>query len=489
MNKQVSQDGKSFSLDINSSEFSSVRVPVCYVSFPNSSNQQFDASEYVQQLGKINLSINVDAVSYYNRQPDVTITNKVVSKQIEVPQNDVNFKPCLLDFDGDGIVSKSDIDKIYSKTQVPLKFDLNGDGIVTEADRLLALEYVGTACLSSETPSNPQSINLVLDLEGSNYDGSGVWLDASGNDYHFSAVISANGNAIPPIKNEDGSVTVGRSQILDSDTESTSRSFQRVNVVEYESDKSFTSENIENQTATTEGVYREKYIPDVDQDYSFEFVFKFTDGVPQGSAVSGGARFKVFGYANYGTGGYNFGSGYSNAQYASDPDVFIPYYGLGAQTYAGLGVDAEPGSPDYGLPHPSDYPNPLPYSLKVQQLSTGNNNRYRGGSAILENFNLGLNNQSGLSDGSVFYVQYVVSPSTQTVKFYANGVELPASINTPVGIGLPQANADFVIGKTPQGGWSSPKAIDIFALKVYDGALNEEQVLSNYNNYLQKYGS
>jgi len=150
MNKQVSQDGKSFSLDINSSEFSSVRVPVCYVSFPNSSNQQFDASELVQQLGKINLSINVDAVSYYNRQPDVTITNKVVSKQIEVPQNDVNFNPCLLDLDKDGTVSINDIEEIYSRDNVPKKFDIDGDGVVTDADRLLAREYVGFICSGTD---------------------------------------------------------------------------------------------------------------------------------------------------------------------------------------------------------------------------------------------------------------------------------------------------------------------------------------------------
>jgi hypothetical protein len=264
--------------------------------------------------------------------------------------------------------------------------------------------------------------------------------------------------------------------------------FRRLNVVEYEPGKSFTLENIENQTATTEGVYREKYIPDVDQDYSLEFVFKFTDDLPHGGTTDGTSRFKVFGNANHGHGGYNFGSHYSISQFAYDPESFIPYYGLNAATYAGLGVDAEPGVPYGGVPHPSDYPNPLPYSLKVQQLSTtGTNNRYRGGSAQLRNFSLGLDYQSGLSDGSIFCIQYVVSPLTQTVKLYVNGVEQPASIEYPVGIGLPHVNDDFVIGSSPQGGWNPPDGLDIFMLRVYDKALSGQQIQKNFYEYAAKY--
>jgi hypothetical protein len=292
---------------------------------------------------------------------------------------------------------------------------------------------------------------------------------------------------VSPIKNEDGSVTVGLVKILDSDPDDAFRFLRRQKVVNYDPDKSFTAENIENQTATTEGLYREKYIPDVDQDYSFEFVFKFTDDLPHGGLTDGQSRFKAFGYANHGRGGYNFGSGYNNAQYAYDPESFIPYHGLNAATYAGGGVDAEPGSPSAGLPHPSDYPNPLPYSLKVQQLSTGVNNRYNGGSAEIDSFNLALNAQSGLGNGSVFCVQYVVSPSTQTVKLYVNGVEQPAEIDYPVGIGLPHVNADFVIGTTPQGGWSAPDGLDIFTLKVYDQALSDQEVQENFTQYLEKY--
>ena len=107
----------------------------------------------------------------------------------------------------------------------------------------------------------------------------------------------------------------------------------------------------------------------------------------------------------------------------------------------------------------------------------------------IQNFSLGLDYQSGLSDGSIFYIQYVVSPSTQTVKLYVNGVEQPASIEYPVGIGLPHVNDNFVIGTSPQGGWSPPDGLDIFMLRVYDEALSEEEVINNYNRYLEKYGS
>ena len=158
-----------------------------------------------------------------------------------------------------------------------------------------------------------------------------------------------------------------------------------------------------------------------------------------------------------------------------------------AQTYAGQGAGTQPGQyPDNSFyPHSSEYPNPLPYSKLV-------NNRHLGGSIGDLGFDLGLDPDNGLSDGSMMYVQYVVSPSTQTALIYING-NLAGSKYSGIGIGLPDGRhsltSNFLIGANPQGGWSSPKAVDIFMLRVYDGALNEGQVLSNYNNYLQKYGS
>jgi hypothetical protein len=487
MSANISADGKSFSLDVTPKSEQSLkqRVPACNISLVVDENGAFKIEEGASKLGDLSFSITVTGENYSTDQSDLTIENKVIKKVVESQQPD--FNPCLFDADGNGVVTKSDIDSIFDRSSVPRKFDLNGDGIANDADRLLAYEYIGSVCTPAGFPDIEVITTPVLDLDGSNYDGSGTWFDVSGNDYHF-PVRTDGDQFMSPIKNEDGSVTVGRAKILDSDPDDAFRMFRRLNVVEYEPGKSFTLENIENQTATTEGVYREKYIPDVDQDYSLEFVFKFTDDLPHGGTTDGTSRFKVFGNANHGHGGYNFGSHYSISQFAYDPESFIPYYGLNAATYAGLGVDAEPGVPYGGVPHPSDYPNPLPYSLKVQQLSTtGTNNRYRGGSAQLRNFSLGLDYQSGLSDGSIFCIQYVVSPLTQTVKLYVNGVEQPASIEYPVGIGLPHVNDDFVIGSSPQGGWNPPDGLDIFMLRVYDKALSGQQIQKNFYEYAAKY--
>lgn len=144
MSKQISQDGKSFSVNLNSEEFESVRMPVCYVSFLSKGDELEDPE--TKNLGDITFSVNVDAVSYYSDDKRLNVSNKIVRKEVETPVNDVNFSPCMLDVDGDGVVSLSDIDQIYSRASVPLKFDINGDGIANDEDRLLAREYVGTIC-------------------------------------------------------------------------------------------------------------------------------------------------------------------------------------------------------------------------------------------------------------------------------------------------------------------------------------------------------
>ena len=63
MSKQISQDGKSFSVNLNSEEFKSVRMPVCYVSFL-SKGEEMDNPK-TTRLGDIQFEIAVDAVSYY----------------------------------------------------------------------------------------------------------------------------------------------------------------------------------------------------------------------------------------------------------------------------------------------------------------------------------------------------------------------------------------------------------------------------------------
>jgi hypothetical protein len=144
MSGNISNDGKLVSVTVNSDKFDSVRMPVCYVSFLSKGEEL--ENPRTRQLGDIEFDINVDAVSYYSDNKGIEVSNKIVWNQKEVPINDVVFSPCLLDVDGDGVVSYEDIEAVYGKGNTPVKFDIDGDGIVTEADRLLAREYVGTIC-------------------------------------------------------------------------------------------------------------------------------------------------------------------------------------------------------------------------------------------------------------------------------------------------------------------------------------------------------
>lgn len=499
-------NNKSFNVEVGGSDTgqippggTSIRLPVCSLVYPPAGEFMLNEPIGNSDLGSLSFSVEATGESFSSKNQPVTINNKLVVKQVQVDVDDSEFRPCYLDFDKDGVISARDVEKVYRDIPfVDPRFDVNGDGIVDSEDFTLAKEYVGTVCQVGPPP--PPKVMPVLDLDCFNYEGGDTWHDASGNDYHFVREFASNGNIVEPIKNEDGSITLGTYRLLDSDPDGPRRFFVRRGVVEYDPDKAFTEENILNQTATTEGVYKEKYIPDVDQDYSFEFIYRFTEGVPNGAPQteagatgnqtnSTNSRCKVFGYANYGYGGYNFGTGYSAAAYATNPDIggFIPYRGVWAQTYAGRGAGTQPGQyPDNSFyPHSSEYPNPLPYSKLVS-------NRYNGGNIGDVGFDLGLDPDNGLSDGSMMYVQYVVSPSTQTALIYING-NLSGSKYSGIGVGFPDGRdsliSSFLIGASPQGGWGWPRAVDVFMLRVYDEALSEEEVINNYNRYLEKYGS
>ena len=156
----ISADGKSFELQIGDKDAKKKRIPVCYVDFVSRGDEFEDPKTL--NLGKIDLSIKMDSPNFELKKGDLTLDNKVVRKEKEFDLEDVNFNPCLLDADGDGVVTKEDIDAIYSRPKIPRKFDLNGDGVVTEADRLLANEYIGTFC-SSQDDTGPVLYDGVYD--------------------------------------------------------------------------------------------------------------------------------------------------------------------------------------------------------------------------------------------------------------------------------------------------------------------------------------
>jgi len=97
-------------------------------------------------------------------------------------------------------------------------------------------------------------------------------------------------------------------------------------------------------------------------------------------------------------------------------------------------------------------------------------------------------------------VQVSVDCENSIAKMYINGV-LRSTKTTKVGIGLPNINdndlngevisglgpGNFLIGKACQGGWSAPRGIDVYMLRVYDVALNDDTIQENYQSYIQHY--
>ena len=85
---------------------------------------------------------------------DVKNFSEVIVEEGPDPGDPPQFEPCVLDVDGDGYITQSDIERIYDFSgKIPIRFDINGDGVVTEEDLLLAKEYVGTICI--DNPPDP----------------------------------------------------------------------------------------------------------------------------------------------------------------------------------------------------------------------------------------------------------------------------------------------------------------------------------------------
>lgn len=130
------------------------RVPLCHVVYPNQDIPGIlDEDPRRDLLGGISVSTDVEIPKYFESVDsfsNFSLKNFVKIKEVEVGGPSDSFDPCYLDFDGDGIVSKQDIESIYSKRRPGLKYDLNGDGKVDLVDRDLAKEYIGTLCTVSD---------------------------------------------------------------------------------------------------------------------------------------------------------------------------------------------------------------------------------------------------------------------------------------------------------------------------------------------------
>lgn len=493
------------STDVNSRNFvfdyrtedlaqGNARVSICYIQYPEENDSGVTVLPDDAVIGRLgDISLEVRLTSNDLRLSGEELTSPIENTlRVRVKQPDSDggsFNPCFLDRDGNGIVSRQDIDTLYANIPfVNPRLDINGDGVVNEDDYLLAKEYIGQLCQPDYF--DPQNIYPVLDLDCFTYNQDDIyWYDDSGNDYTFRLA----GDSTFPIKNEDGGITLGSGAFTGEDAPGTRRYFVRTNVVNYPPGTEFTNANIAAGTADAAAAERELFIPDIDQAFSFEFVFRFTPFLSHGQDIGGIAgppesgqelRCKIFGYPNYGTGGFNFGTGYGNAAQAFDPNVFIPYYALSCNIYGGGGAGVQPGTwnGETGYPHPSEYPNLLPYS----KLS---GSPYHGFSADA-NMPLNLDPAFGFPTSlDKFYVTVVFDPYAGINKgsrIYING-QL-ANETWAKGIGIPHVNHSFVIGWNMQGGWSSPDGVDVYCLKIYDKALTQEQVANNYESLLAKYG-
>lgn len=478
----ISDNNKSFDIKIRSEEMSlyqqgSGRLPVCFVRYPKPTQGLNILDETVDNglLGVLKLQKELVAQNNILRG-DVGPFDVTNNLSLDVKFNfyeESTFDPCILDRNGDGLISANDVSSLYQNMPfIDPSLDVNNDGIVDDADFLLAREYIGEYCFDEEGGSgeeagsgNEPSVSLELDLDCFLYeDGSGVWSDASGKENDF--FIETGGTSAPPIVQPDGSVTVGYGAFIGGDELSTRRSFVRDCVT--------VPELPEGQELTEEDVIADSYIPRRDEDFSYEFIFKYTAYYNHGQEVAGmvagppeaesARRCKMFGYSGHGQEGFNFGTFYSPESYAFDPSIFIPYHGIEAQVYKGGG----------------------PFEGEYSEESV--NDQFQGARPMALGF-FGLTQDNGLSFGTQkVCVQFVHSSVDQVCKMYVNGILAEDGNTNNITIGFPSNNRVFKIGWSMQGGWSSPDGIDVYMLRVYKGFLSDEQLEANFGAYKSKYG-
>jgi hypothetical protein len=147
---------------LKGSDLTSIRFSACNLTYPNQPLTQPLGEAESGQLGQLQLNIQFNVEDYISLSPDqITIANQLNLTEVQTPV--VEFKPCNLDYDGDGIVSIEDVKTIFDREIIPINFDINGDGVVNDLDRVLAYEYVGTVCGATDDPPEPEEFEGVFD--------------------------------------------------------------------------------------------------------------------------------------------------------------------------------------------------------------------------------------------------------------------------------------------------------------------------------------
>ena len=524
---------------------SGVRFPICFVSYPDIVDG-LNIFEYPKReffAGRINFNkfsqVNgyrlFSATTIYD-QENISVKNGAFVEVRETDQIESTFNFANLDKDQDGVISAEDIDFFYSN--IPFynaALDINNDGIVDEQDFLLAKEFIGQIVFQTDPgvippdPPPPPTPGLVLDLDCFTYnEGDAVWEDQTQNEYHFTASETL------PIKNSDGSVLVGRGPLGIKTVEEFELATQTFNERRFFFRGGMDFE--EDGTVTR----RDKFIADTDQKFSYEFIFRYNkqpideefhvgNGVTpkfdkfhdifryhgrvhEGAfsvpllylqqftpAIAEGPEFgcsRFIGYANYASGGWSFGTRWKS--FAEDsspyPDKIVPYEGLAGRTYFGKGEGRSGLAPSDALEFAS-MGNDVSITGYDFGIYTGLDNFF---STVGESYAQNPTNSFAQNFPEVMnIVQVTFDPEAGVSKMYVNG-ELRTTRTDNVGIGLPNDLQDlqpnggfdigtFLIGKSPQGGWGDPSGLDVYMLRVYDIALNEDEVMQNYQEYTQKY--
>ena len=148
---------RKFELIVESQDFDiDFRVPLCSLAFPDPVPTNLRPEYESGQLGKLSFAFSVNSDVYESDQPNNLLVNNALDvKEIEVPEQE--FNPCILDIDGDGIITRDDLATIYEREgRIPLQYDINNDGVANDADFQLAKEYLGVFCGPGQDPPTPE---------------------------------------------------------------------------------------------------------------------------------------------------------------------------------------------------------------------------------------------------------------------------------------------------------------------------------------------
>lgn len=146
-------------IDVNQGTTSVFRAPLAYVKYPKN-EPNLDESGVSGDLGRIVINFEVDTKNFFPNDGALTVKN-FLEVRVRETDYEVEFRPCDLDFDGDGFISAKDVEDIYKDfNKVPKKFDLNNDGLINQLDVEIAQEYIGFICSTPAEDDDDEAFDI-----------------------------------------------------------------------------------------------------------------------------------------------------------------------------------------------------------------------------------------------------------------------------------------------------------------------------------------